>query len=609
MRLSDVRTFVFSIFTYSSIIYYKQKSYDKISARNEWKTFYDYIIVGAGTSGSVVAARLSEDPKVTVLLIEAGGSETVVSNTPGLSDSLLNTIMDWKFMSIPQNESCLSMNDHKCVLSSGRVVGGTSSINRMIYLRGNPIDFDNWEKSGLKGWSWRDVFPFFIRAENQSDAELSKSGYYGVNGPLVISNNNQYNRLLQSWIFGSHLSGHKISDLNADYLGASVLQTNTREGRRVSTATAYLEPNIDRPNLHILANALVTQILFENNTAIGVNFIRNWHNFAVYAKQEVIISAGTINSAKLMMLSGIGPKPHLEEHKIPVISDLPVGLNFHDHIGSYGLHFTVNSTLEEPLTVQSLNQYFNSGKGPLSQSKYAATILQSKYTNSNIEWPDIMLMTSTTSPGRETNGDVVEQRIGLKKEVWNQFYGPYSSSPQFTVWPILLRPKSRGWVRLSSANPLDQPLIHTNYLSDSSDLNILVEAMKESMRIVNSKPLQQLSPIPFVTLVPGCEPYLMNNQSVEPKETFNETLFTESYIKCMIKSLTLSTGDYVGTCRMGSDESADKVVDSRLKVIGVNNLRVIDASVIPEIPTATTNAVTVMIAERGSHFAKIIKQK
>ncbi|CAG2104764.1 unnamed protein product, partial [Medioppia subpectinata] len=576
----------------------------EISARNEWKTFYDYIVIGAGTAGSVVAARLSEDPKVSVLLIEAGGSETVVSNTPALSDSLLNTVMDWKFMSTPQNQSCLSMNGQMCVLSSGRVIGGTSAINRMTYLRGNPLDFDNWEKLGVKGWSWRDVFPFFIRAENQSDAQLSKSGYYGVNGPLVINNNHEYNQLLQSWIFSSHLCGHKISDLNADYLGASVLQTNTNEGRRVSTATAYLEPNIERPNLHILANALVTQILFENNTAIGVNFIRNWHNFAVYAKQEVILSTGTINSAKLLMLSGIGPKDHLEELNIPVISDLPVGNNFHDHIGTYGLHFTVNTTIEEPLTVQSLNQYFNSGKGPLSQSRFAATLLQSKYTNISTEWPDIMLMTSTTSPGRENSGETTEQRNGFKKEVWTQFYGPYSGLAQFTVWPILLRPKSRGWVRLNSPNPSDQPLINPNYLTESSDILVLMEGMKETLKIANSRPLQSLMPIPFVTLVPGCEPYLMNNQSLEAKDTLNTTFFTDPYLQCMARSLTVSTGDYVGTCRMGSDEDRNKVVDSRLKVMGVNNLRVIDASVIPVIPTANTNAVTVMIAERGSHFIK-----
>ena len=148
MRLSDVKTFFFSILTYSSIIYYKQKSYDKLSARTEWKPLYDYIIVGAGSAGSVIAARLSEDPKITVLLIEAGTSETVVSNTPGLCDTLLNTLMDWKFVSNAQNQSCLAMKDQKCVLSSGRVIGGTSAINRMIYLRGNPLDFDNWEKMG-----------------------------------------------------------------------------------------------------------------------------------------------------------------------------------------------------------------------------------------------------------------------------------------------------------------------------------------------------------------------------------------------------------------------------------------------------------------------------
>ncbi len=207
------------------------------------------------------------------------------------------------------------------------------------------------------------MFPFFIRSENQTDSELAKSGYYGVNGPLTINSRRDYNPVLESWIYSSEMSGYRNSDLNGDsQSGTSILQMNTKEGKRVSIASAYLEPNIQRENLHILANSLVSKILFdENNTAIGVNFIRNWQKYAVYAKEEIILSAGAINSPKLLMLSGIGPKKHLEELNIPVISDLPVGHNFHDHAGSYGVHFTINASVDEQLTVQSLNQYFTSG--------------------------------------------------------------------------------------------------------------------------------------------------------------------------------------------------------------------------------------------------------
>ena len=244
------------------------------------------------------------------------------------------------------------------------------------------------------------------------------------------------------------------------------------------------------------------------------------------------------------------------------------------------------------------------GKGPLSQSRFAATLLQSSYVNSSTEWPDIMLMTFPSSPAKEANGDVIEQRLGIKKEIWSQFYAPYSGFPQFTIWPILLKPKSRGWVRLTSAAPLEQPEINPNYLSESNDILVLIEAIKESLRIANSRPMQSLFPIPFATLVPGCESYLTNNQSFQSKESFNETLFTDTYLQCMARSLTITTGDYVGTCRMGSDDENNKVVDSRLKVVGVQNLRVIDASIIPEIPSSNINGVTVMIAERGSHFIK-----
>jgi len=207
------------------------------------------------------------------------------------------------------------------------------------------------------------VFPFFIRSENQTDGELAKSGYYGVNGPLTINSKHDYNRVLESWVYSSQLAGYRNSDLNGDsQSGASILQTNAKDGKRVSVASAYLEPNIQRENLHILANSLVTKIIFdENNTAIGISFIRNWKEYIVYAREEIVLSAGTINSAKLLMLSGIGPRKHLENLRIPVISDLPVGRNFHDHVGSYGIHFTINASVDEPLNAQSLGQYFNSG--------------------------------------------------------------------------------------------------------------------------------------------------------------------------------------------------------------------------------------------------------
>jgi choline dehydrogenase len=253
-----------------------------------------------------------------------------------------------------------------------------------------------------------------------------------------------------------------------------------------------------------------------------------------------------------------------------------------------------------------LNQTFyilSAGKGPLSQGRYAATTLSSKYVDSTLDWPDIMLMMFPSSPGREMNSEVSEQRLGIRKDIWNLFYGPYAGLPQFTIWPIILRPKSRGWVKLKSTNPMDPPLINPNYFSNISDMSVLLEGMKEAFRIANSRPLQNLYAKPFLTLVPGCELYAANDSLIEPKE-LNETLFSDSYLQCMARSLTMTAGDYVGTCRMGSDEDSNRVVNSKLKVIGVRNLRVIDASIIPEIPSSNINAAVVMIGERGSQFIK-----
>lgn len=214
-----------------------------------------------------------------------------------------------------------------------------------------------------------------------------------------------------------------------------------------------------------------------------------------------------------------------------------------------------------------------------------------------------MLKVFPSGPGRDTNGKISETRLGIRKDIWKQFYAPYSNFQQFTIWPIILRPKSRGWIRLKSSNAMDAPLINPNYFSETMDLVLLIDAMKEAYRIASSNPLKYINARPFITLVPGCEFYGQQNNSLEEKEE-NEPIFSELYLQCVARSLTTSVGDYVGTCRMGPENDSKSVVNPKLEVIGVKGLRVIDASVIPEIPSANINAIAVMIGERGAQLIK-----
>lgn len=383
---------------------------------------------------------------------------------------------------------------------------------------------------GLKSWGWKDTFPYIIRNENQTDPDRAKSGYFGVSGPMPLEKSAEYQHLLESFIFTSKLSGYRMADLNAGVpVGTSILQTTTLKGKRVSAASAFLEPHLRRRNLHILSNTLVFQILFDQQQAIGVRFYRNWKSYTVYAKREIILSAGAINTPKLLLLSGIGPREELLRHGIPEVANLPVGENLHDHVGSLGMHFTVDLPSEvtpsSTVTKQTLKQYFQTGKGPLAEARVAATMFKSQstlaplseggsttnhmrqdYESGYYESPDLMLLTYQHSPGsKELTAEQAEQRSNLRQNVWNRYYRPHKGRTQFTIMPVLLKPLSRGTVRLNSANPLDPPLVNPNYLAHPLDRDRLLEAMYEALRHVQSRPFRAFNTEMFHTIIPGCE--------------------------------------------------------------------------------------------------------
>ena len=373
-----------------------------------------------------------------------------------------------------------------------------------------------------------------IRNENQQDPNRSKIGHYGQNGPVYLqplrksslkftptssdssADSSSVDKILQTFLLASRQSGYRIIDLNTGVSnGSALLQSTIHQGRRQSMSTAFLEPNLkNRPNLHVLANSIVTKILFENDRAIGVRFQRDWQQYSVFARQEVIISAGALHSPQLLMLSGIGPRNELNRHQIPVKMDLPgVGENLHDHVGSLGLYFIVDGLPEPGVTKQHLKQYFYYGKGPLAESPYAATIFRdhSKFNdNHQRSSPDSMLLAYVNGlTNREISPELSEQQINLKRSAWNQYYGEKLKSTagklQFTILPIVLKPKSRGTIRLKSANAFDPPLIDPRYLEHPDDLRQIINAMREALRLIRTKSFRHIGTKWYQSVVPGCE--------------------------------------------------------------------------------------------------------
>eukprot|EP00105_Crassostrea_gigas_P022108 XP_011441494.1 PREDICTED: glucose dehydrogenase [FAD, quinone]-like [Crassostrea gigas] len=330
---------------------------------------YDYIILGAGSAGCVLANRLSEDPKSSVLIIEAGGSEDDNFNMsiPIASGLLQKSKQDWKFLTVPQKNACMAMVEKRSAWPRGMVLGGSSSLNNLQYVRGSRHDYDRWAKEGCKGWSYKDVLPYFIKSEDIQIPELQNSEYHGKGGYLTVSDGTSTSLNKNVYEAGMEEIGLSITDCNGkSQIGYCRSQETTKNGERDSTAKAFLRPVMGRKNLHVSINSYVTKILIKDKKAVGVSFIRDNRKHVILAKKEVILSAGSINSPQILMLSGIGPKKHLEEKGIPVVADLPVGDNLQDHIMiSIDFHDNTSSaiTKDKIMAPSNLIQYFLFKKG------------------------------------------------------------------------------------------------------------------------------------------------------------------------------------------------------------------------------------------------------
>ena len=520
---------------------------------------FDFIIIGAGSAGCVLANRLSENPGVSVAIVEAGGRD----NNPwihvpaGYYRTMLDPTVTWQFGSGPEPH----LNDRIVNWPRGRVVGGTSAINGLLYVRGQSQDFDTWRQLGNTGWSFEDVLPYFKRAEDQ---ERGADDFHGSGGPLGVSDVRMKNPLCEAYIKASVAAGvpHTTDFNGASQEGAGYYQLTTKDGRRCSTAVAYLKPVLSRDNLELVTDAAVERLVLDGKRVTGVTFLQGGESKTIRARREIILSAGAIGSPQILQLSGIGPGTALGDAGIDVQHELPgVGENLQDHLQ---VRFVYETTLRDSLNtvwhsrtqqVRAGLDYMLSRQGILTIGAGVAGVFAK--SRPELEAPDMQIHfmpLSSVGPGQ-----------GLHKY------------PGVTASVCQLRPDSRGTLKVTSSSPSAKPDIVSNYLAQETDKDVLLRGLHLLRRISRQPEFAQLV---AREVYPG------------------DDVVTDDELMAYAREVATTIFHPCGTCKMGSDNMA--VVDERLRVHGLDGLRVADASIMPTMTSGNTNAPTIMIGEKAS---------
>jgi len=523
---------------------------------------FDYVVVGGGSAGCVVASRLSENEKATVCLLEAGGggNNWVVKAPIGIAIMVPSKTNNWAFETVPQP----GLNGRKGYQPRGKALGGSSAINAMVYIRGHRSDYDGWAALGNAGWAYDDVLPYFKKSENN---EVVQDAFHGTGGPLNVASIKTSNPFQEFFLeAGRQLQLPMTSDFNgADQTGRGVYQVTQRNGERWSAARAYIEPNRSRPNLKVITGAQARKILFNGQRAVGVEFSRDGKPESMRARREVIISSGALQSPQLLMLSGIGNAADLKNLGIPIVQHSPgVGQNLQDHIDfafsyrsksldNFGLSFAGFRRLW-----REIGRYRRGGVGMITSN--VAECGGFLKTDPNLDVPDIQLHFSMA----------MADNHGRNRHVGHGF----------GCHVCLLRPKSRGNVTLNGADPTLPPRIDPNFYDHPDDLEVMVRAFKITRRIMDAEPLAKW----------------------RTAEMYSEAVQSDEEIRTILRNRSDTVYHPVGTARMGTDDMA--VVDPQLKVCGVQGLRVVDASIMPMLIGGNTNAPSIMIGEKAADMIR-----
>jgi choline dehydrogenase len=511
---------------------------------------YDYVIVGAGSAGCVLAARLSEDPDVKVAVLEAGGQDSRPEIAmPIAFPMLLKSSVDWDLF----GEQEPGLGGRRLFLPRGKVVGGSGSINAMIYVRGNRADYDEWAAGGAEGWSYDEVLPYFRRSE---DNERGEDMFHGVGGPMSVSDSRAMSPLIETMIEASLLAGHEHNpDFNgAVQEGVGRFQLTQRNGRRCSTADAFLHPAEERPNLDVFTDAMALRILFDGARAVGIEVARGGKVEEIRAQRDVILSAGTYQSPVLLMISGIGPAEDLELFGIEVRENLPVGHDLQDHCMAQLNYETDEPSLYGSFTPENIELLETEGRGPLTSNIPEAGAFFR--TRPGLDAPDIEFHYAPS-----------------------MFYDEGLTAPHdsgYCFGPVVIKPTSRGRVMLRAPLADSKPRVLCNFLTTEEDRRSMIAGVRMALEIAEQEPLKKTARKPFSVPAGDSEEEIMDFLRRAAQTVYHPT----------------------STCAIGS------VVDPQLRVYGVEGLRVVDASVMPTITRANTNAATIMIAEKAADLIR-----
>ncbi len=521
---------------------------------------FDFVIVGAGSSGCVLANRLSADASTTVAVVEAGPRDASfwIHLPIGYGRTMWDPAVNWKYETEPEP----NMDGRRIYWPRGRVLGGSSSINGLIVIRGQPEDYDRWARAGAPGWAWNDVLPYFIKLE--SNADHTGDQLHGANGPLPVTSIRRRHELIEAFIASAQANGvPRTNDFNGRAQeGAGYFQLTTRNGWRMSAADAYLRPAQKRANLAVLTDSQVVRILFEGRQAVGIVCSQGKEMRTIKARRGVILSAGAIQSPHLLMLSGVGPAAHLQEHGVPVLIDrAAVGQNLQDHLQFRLIYkcakaITTNDALRSVWGKAKLGLewlLFRTGAFAvgINQGGLFARLM------ANAKSPDIQFHVATLS------ADMAGGKV-------HDFSG-------FTMSVCQLRPESRGHIALASADPLERPRVHANYLATAADLDFAVASIRFARKLAATEPLASL---------------------ITAEVTPGPQIASDADILAFARQNGATIFHPAGTCRMGADD--DAVVDPRLRVRGIDRLWVADCSVMPTLVSGNTNIPAMMIAEKAA---------